>query len=97
MDGGRRKELRLCLLEIRRLTKQLLELNEKYDARTAEITRFHEMGKQNYSGNLSTVLNNDLLLKQIGSTVVAVSQIIQGYSASIQAELAYIKLGDTLR
>jgi hypothetical protein len=92
MDAERRQEIRESLLEIRRLNREMLRLNKKYDARVTQITELNRLGKQNYGGNLGTVLDNDLILGGISAFSRTVATLIAGYSAAIQAELVYLQL-----
>lgn len=92
INKERARELQYMMAEIRRLSKEMRKLNDRLDRRIKTLTKLHDQGHGNYQANLDTIINSDLLISQIGSVFVATSHVLQGYSATIQAELAYIQL-----
>lgn len=80
------------IARIREWTGSLLQLQRDYETRDRIVRKLHAMGKQNYTGNLDTVINNDLLLGQLAGTSIALAHLIVGLSQSLQAEIAYLQL-----
>ena len=74
--------------EMRRMADVMLISNKKYLSRERQVRDKHAEGSQNYSGDIGTVLNNDILLKQYSGTTRAAAELVSGLSAFIQAELA---------
>jgi hypothetical protein len=74
--------------EMRRLTAMLLKANKAYLLREATVTRLHAEGRQNFSGDLVTVLGNDLALASLSGTSQVLSTLITALGTYIQAELA---------
>jgi hypothetical protein len=74
--------------EMRRLMAILMKANKAYLLREQTVMELHRLGKQNFSGELVTVLNNDLLLTNLSGMSKTVSTLITGVSAYIQAEIA---------
>lgn len=74
--------------ELRRLMGILMKANKAYLLREETVIEMHRQGRQNYSGDLVTVMNNDLLLNNISGMSKTVSTLISGVSAYIQAEIA---------
>lgn len=74
--------------EMRRLMGIQMALNKKYLERERYVTFQHGKGHPNFTGDLMTVLNNDLLLSNISGGAKTVSTLIQGISGYILAELA---------
>lgn len=75
--------------EMARLTRLLMKANDRYLEREAEVTRLHESGAQNYSGNLMTVLDNDVLLTAYSGASKTLATLATACAAVIQAEVAY--------
>jgi len=74
--------------EMRRLMQILMKSNRDYLARERQLEQLHASGRQNYSGDLTTVMMNDLPLKMHSGTTKAMATIIAGLGAYIEAELA---------
>ena len=73
---------------MRRLMAILMKANKAYLLREQTVMELHRLGKQNFSGELVTVMNNDLLLANLLGMSKTVSTLITGVSAYIQAEIA---------
>ena len=74
--------------EMRRLMGILLDLNKSYLEREKYVRGMHARGKQNFSGELVTVLNNDLILGSLSGGAKTVGALVQACSAYILAEQA---------
>jgi hypothetical protein len=74
--------------EMRRLMRIFLQTSASYRAREEFVAQQHRAGRQNYSGDLSTVMGKDLLLGELGGTSKTLAILIQGCSAYILAEVA---------
>ena len=68
--------------EMARLAGVLLSVNRKYIDREAEVTRLHAKGANGYTGNLITVLNNDMLLTGYSGTAKTVATLAAGMAAA---------------
>jgi hypothetical protein len=79
--------------EMRRLMKMMMSANNKFLVREKQVMEFHRQGRQNYSGDLITVMNNDLMLASYSSMSKTMSVLIQGLAAYIQAEIAMKESG----
>lgn len=74
--------------EMRRLMAIMMRLNKRYLEREREVIALHSAGRQNYSGHLSTVLTNDLQLRDASGAAKTCATLVQGISAYILAEIA---------
>lgn len=75
--------------EMARLTGLLMQSNDRYLEREAEVERRHAEGATNYSGDLITVMNNDVLLNMHAGASKTLAVLVTGMAAVIQAEIAY--------
>lgn len=74
--------------EYLRLTRQLIKGGLAYEAWEAEVRKRHDAGAQNYSGDIRTVLGNDVILNSIASTSRTVATIATALATVLQAEMA---------
>jgi hypothetical protein len=72
-----------------RLTGVLMDANRKYLEREQEVIELHRMQANGYTGNLVTVLNNDLLLNGYSGLSKTAATLVTGMAAVIQAEIIY--------
>jgi hypothetical protein len=75
--------------EMARLAGILVETNQKYLDREQEVIQLHAKGANGYTGQLITVMNNDLLLNGYSSVAKTVAVLATAMGTVIQAELAY--------
>lgn len=88
----RRTELTEIMVELRRLGTQLVRLNRKYLDREALVTQWNKENVQNFTGNLATVLDNDIILNNASGAAKTVATIISGFSAVLDAELNWARM-----
>ncbi len=86
--GNNQTSLNEVRNEMRRLMGIYMKTTASYRARERTIVEYHQKGHHQFTGQLSTVMNNDLLLSQLGGTSKTLATLIQGCSAYILAEVA---------
>lgn len=86
--GNNPTPLREVRNEMRRLMGIMIQLNKRYLLREEYVRAQHAKGSHNFSGDVNTVLKNDLALGDISGGSKTVATLIQACSAYIVAELA---------
>jgi len=75
--------------EMARLTTVLMDANRGYLEREQEIKQLHAQKANGYTGDIITVMSNDLLLGGYSAVSRTAATLVTGMAAVIQAELAY--------
>lgn len=86
---GREVTLVELRAEMARLTGLLMDSNDKYLARERYVREMHAQGKQNFTGDLGTVLDNDVLLNNAAGAGKTIATLVTAMAQVIQAEVAY--------
>jgi hypothetical protein len=77
--------------EIHRLTEMLIRKGQEFGARELFLEEQNRAGKQNYSGQISTVKRNDLVLADISGASKTIAAILNALSTAYLAEIEYRK------
>lgn len=75
--------------EMARLTRALMRSNARYLEREQQIIELHAQEAPNFSGDLITVMDNDVLLTMYSGASKTLAVLVTGFAAVIQAEIAY--------
>lgn len=72
-----------------RLTRQLMRSNARYLAREAKVAQLHAEGAPNFTGDLISVMEQDVLLRMYAGASKTLATLVAGFAAAIQAEITY--------